>query len=303
MTKFLNLNLIFSLFVCAFLFCGVNVAWAESKSIFSIEPSKDGDFANVTVEPNSFDLKNYINQSFDAIRQKNEAILEFNKKTRKTIADLDKSSKDSIEGNKEKIREFLRKGKSEKTGSDDSSEPGQDIKANDSAVVENVENRPHSEELKKLEKSEIKKIESENEAIERRKKFISYCLDNLRGYPYVTGGSSPKTGFDCSGVVQYAARKSLGIELPRTAQAMYNYSEKVSADEAVPGDLIFFMAGGKISHVGVFLGTDFSEDSFKDKVIFFNSASEPKHRSGTIISSLSEPYWKRHFYGYGRIIK
>lgn len=265
------------IFVFAF-FCTVAGAFSESNSIFSIEPAHEGDFEKVTVEPNSIDLKNYINQSFDAIRQKNEEIIEFNKKTKKTISDLNKSTRDSIEENKEKIREFLRQGKKKN--------------AEDSSVAQQSEATD----------SELERIEGENAAIPSRQKFISYCLDNLRGYPYVLGGSSPKSGFDCSGVVQYAARESLGINLPRTAQEMYNQSEKVSADAVLPGDLIFFKAGGKISHVGVYLGTDESDDSFKGKIIFFNSASDPKYRSGTIISSLSEPYWNRHFFAYGKFI-
>lgn len=303
-------NVSFSRLFCRFvvsvgLFCGVSFASAESKSIFSIEPSVDGDFENVTVEPDSIDLKMYINQTFEAIRAKNEKILEFNKKTEKTVSDLNKSTKDSIDGTKSKIREFLGKNKSE------AEEESSATKASESHGEPNVESATgatiqvaeNGEAVKPLTKSEVKKIESENASIPNRQKFISYCLDNLRGYPYVTGGSSPKTGFDCSGVVQYAARESLGVKLPRTAQAMYNSSKKVSADEALPGDLIFFKAGGKISHVGVYLGTDGADDSFKGKVIFFNSASDPKYRSGTIISSLSEPYWKRHFFGYGKFIE
>ena len=294
----------FSCFLFVFAFLAAGGAFSKEKSIFSVEPSQDGDFADVSVEPSSIDLKNYINQTFEAIRLKNEKILEFNKNTEKSVSDLKKGAKDSVDSKKDKIREFLGQGKSEK----ESPLPIQEGEVQKSesqnlTPLESSENSQIYEEEAPLEESEIKKIKAENASIQKREKFISYCLDNLCGYPYRTGGSSPKTGFDCSGVVQYAARESLGIKLPRTAQAMYNRSEKVPADEALPGDLIFFKAGGKISHVGVYLGTDESNDSFKGKIIFFNSASDPKHRSGTIISSLSEPYWKRHFFGYGKFIE
>lgn len=292
----------FFCFIFIFAVFGAVFGFSKEKSIFSVEPSREGDFADVSVEPSSVDLKNYINKTFDEIRLNNEKIREFNKKTKKTLSDLNKETKDSIDGNNEKIREFLKRGKSKKEGKSESAH--KERKKTESQ--ESVNSAPHGtgnqqnyDETKLLKESEIL---AENAAIQQREKFINYCLDNLRGYPYRTGGSSPQNGFDCSGVVQYAAQESLGIKLPRTAQAMYNQSEKVSADDVLPGDLIFFKAGGKISHVGVYLGTDESDDSFKGKIIFFNSASEPKYRSGTIISSLSEPYWNRHFFGYGKFI-
>lgn len=288
-------------FIFVFAVFGTVGAFPKEKSIFSVEPSREGDFEDVSVEPSSVDLKNYINKTFDEIRLNNEKIREFNKKTKKTLSDLNKETKDSIDGNNEKIREFLKRGKSKKEGGAESAhKEGKKTESQESDFAEPkvTKNQQNYDEQKLLESE----ILAENAAIQKREKFINYCLDNLRGYPYRMGGSSPQNGFDCSGVVQYAAQESLGIKLPRTAQAMYNQSEKVSADDVLPGDLIFFKAGGKISHVGVYLGTDESDDSFKGKIIFFNSASEPKYRSGTIISSLSEPYWNRHFFGYGKFI-
>gem|GEM_PF-2261021 len=258
----------FLLFFSILLISNMTGLAAQSKSIFAVEPAGEGDFYNVTVEPSSIDLKAYINQTFELIRQKNDRILEFNNTTKKNLSDLNKDAKDSIDGKKNEIRDFLGL---EKDKSKDVSAASQE---RDLHEMPDSENPKLAEDEKNLKKSEIKKIEDENAAIPRRQKFISYCLDNLCGYPYVSGGASPKTGFDCSGLVQYAARESLGIKLPRTAQAMYKSSTKISSDEVLPGDLIFF-----------------------------NSASEPKYRSGTIISSLSEPYWKRHFFGYGKFIE
>ena len=293
----------FSCFIFVFAFLGAGGAFSKEKSIFLLEPSREGDFEDVSVEPSSIDLKNYISRTFDAIRLNNDKIREFNRNTEKAVSDLNKGTKDSIDGNNEKILEFLGRGKSEGKGGLSSQQEAESKKSEsqnqDFSEEKITENRQNSVDSKPVGEE---KISAENEAIARREKFINYCLDNLRGYPYRTGGSSPKSGFDCSGVVQYAARESLGIKLPRTAQAMYNQSEKVSADAVLPGDLIFFKAGGKISHVGVYLGTDESDDSFKGKIIFFNSASDPKYRSGTIISSLSEPYWNRHFFAYGKFI-
>ncbi|YAL82223.1 C40 family peptidase [Dermacoccaceae bacterium W4C1] len=68
-------------------------------------------------------------------------------------------------------------------------------------------------------------------------------------YPYVYGGASPETGFDCSGLTQYCCRRN-GLELPRTSSAQYAGATKISADEAEWGDLVFYLDGGSVYHVG-----------------------------------------------------
>ena len=79
------------------------------------------------------------------------------------------------------------------------------------------------------------------------------------GYPYVWGGSSPSTGFDCSGFVCYVLTNSGYADMPRTtAQGIYDRCQRVSADEARPGDIIFFTgtynSGNPVSHVGIYCG-------------------------------------------------
>ena len=76
------------------------------------------------------------------------------------------------------------------------------------------------------------------------------------GYPYVWGGSSPSTSFDCSGFVCYVYTHSGVHNLPRTtATGIYNQCAIVSRSEAKPGDLIFFTktynSDGPVSHVGI----------------------------------------------------
>jgi len=73
------------------------------------------------------------------------------------------------------------------------------------------------------------------------------------GTRYVYGGNSPSTGFDCSGLVQYACRK-VGISVNRSSKAQYNNGYAVSRDELQPGDLVFFSKGSGISHVVIYAG-------------------------------------------------
>jgi hypothetical protein len=76
------------------------------------------------------------------------------------------------------------------------------------------------------------------------------------GVRYQWGGESPQTGFDCSGLVQWAYRKA-GIELPRVTEDQINApgGRPVPADKLLPGDLVFFRnAAGDVHHVGISLG-------------------------------------------------
>lgn len=78
------------------------------------------------------------------------------------------------------------------------------------------------------------------------------------GMPYVYGGSSMETSFDCSGFVYYVFNKC-GYQVPRyTAQGFYNVSIKIPSQDAAPGDLVFFertyQCGERITHIGIYIG-------------------------------------------------
>lgn len=110
------------------------------------------------------------------------------------------------------------------------------------------------------------------------------------GRPYVWGGSNPSQGFDCSGLVQWAFAKA-GIQLPRTAAEQFNVVVPISAEEAKPGDLVFFYgtygAPSHVSHVGVFTG---------------NGKMYNANGSGVGYSDITTGYWAEHRPTFGRII-
>lgn len=109
------------------------------------------------------------------------------------------------------------------------------------------------------------------------------------GYPYVWGGSSPSTSFDCSGFVCWVYTQSGVANIPRTtAQGIYNQCAPVSASEAKPGDIIFFTgtydSGSPVSHVGIYVGNG----------MMLHCGSPIQY------ASIHSPYWKKHFYAFGR---
>lgn len=87
----------------------------------------------------------------------------------------------------------------------------------------------------------------------RIQKMLQGAL-NLLGTPYRWGGTTPQ-GFDCSGLVGYVFRTTLGIDLPRISRDIATRGERVARDQLAEGDLVFFSrTGGRIDHVGIYLG-------------------------------------------------
>lgn len=115
---------------------------------------------------------------------------------------------------------------------------------------------------------------------------------DLLGTPYRKSGTSPETGFDCSGFVGHVFRVADDIELPRTAQDIYRaYETDVPIAELAPGDLLFFRigrAGRAIDHVAIAVG---------DNRFIHAPASGGLVR----IESLAVPYWSRRLIGVRRV--
>ncbi|MBN1518741.1 MAG: C40 family peptidase [Spirochaetales bacterium] len=106
------------------------------------------------------------------------------------------------------------------------------------------------------------------------------------GTPYRYGGET-SAGMDCSGFVM-TSFKDIGIMAPRVSSAYAAFGSTVK-DELRPGDILLFGDAGGIFHVGIYLG---------DRM-FIHAASDGP-RTGVIMSSLDESYWKRHYKGARR---
>ena len=84
-------------------------------------------------------------------------------------------------------------------------------------------------------------------------------VETFMGPHYRYGGSSPSTGFDCSGLTQYVYHH-LGKSIPRTAEAQFEYFKPISRSQAWGGDLVFFHEtsdpNSAVYHVGIYEGSN-----------------------------------------------
>jgi cell wall-associated NlpC family hydrolase len=110
------------------------------------------------------------------------------------------------------------------------------------------------------------------------------------GYPYVWGGSSPSTSFDCSGFVSWVLNHcGAGWNVGRLgAQGLYNICTPVSSANAQPGDLVFFVGTYDtpgVSHVGIYVGDG----------VMLHCGDPIKY------SNIETSYWQSHLYAFGRL--
>lgn len=112
---------------------------------------------------------------------------------------------------------------------------------------------------------------------------------SLIGTPYRYGGTSPGTGFDCSGFVGHVYKHTLGKSLPRSSEEMSRVGVAQKSNSLKPGDLVFYNTLNKtFSHVGIYLGDG----------QFIHSPSSGK---SVAIVNMKEQYWLKRYNGARRI--
>jgi cell wall-associated NlpC family hydrolase len=107
------------------------------------------------------------------------------------------------------------------------------------------------------------------------------------GARYVWGGSSPASGFDCSGLTSWAWKQA-GTTIARTSRDQYAATTRIKPTDLQPGDLVFYAADGvTISHVAMYVGDD--------RIVHARNTT-----TGVLMSQLST-YWTSQRVGYGRV--
>lgn len=111
----------------------------------------------------------------------------------------------------------------------------------------------------------------------------------LLGTPYRWGGNTPDSGFDCSGLVSYVFRTTLGIELPRVSREMARTGIPIRDRAALAaGDLVFFGRKGRVDHVGIYLGDG-------------RFVHAPRKGRDVTVSRLDSGYWANKFLSARRV--
>ncbi|TAN30344.1 MAG: peptidoglycan endopeptidase [Castellaniella sp.] len=120
------------------------------------------------------------------------------------------------------------------------------------------------------------------------KTMVSTAMRFL-GVKYRFGGDTPKEGFDCSGLVAYAAEKSLGLKLPRSARDQAQTGTSVGRGDLRRGDLVFFNTlGRRYSHVGIYLG----DHKF---------VHAPRSGASIRVDDMDMAYWRSRYNGARRL--
>ena len=138
----------------------------------------------------------------------------------------------------------------------------------------------------------VEEVDAETAAGSGKGQSIADLALTYVGYRYVYGGSSPSTGFDCSGLTHYVCAQH-GFSINRTASTQLQNGVSVAWSDLQPGDLVFFKkpgstSGKPASHVGVYIGNR-----------QFVHASD--YGVGVIVSNLSDAYYTTGFVGARRI--
>ena len=107
---------------------------------------------------------------------------------------------------------------------------------------------------------------------------VTIAAVGLVGTPYRYGGNTPRSGFDCSGLVDYVYEAAAGVALPRTVSRLQYWGQPVSRDDLRSGDLILFGRSGDATHIGIYVGNA-------------NFVHAPSTGGTVRLDSLNSRYW------------
>jgi cell wall-associated NlpC family hydrolase len=112
----------------------------------------------------------------------------------------------------------------------------------------------------------------------------------LLGINYKFGGNTPETGFDCSGLVRYVFKEAFGLSLPRRAEEISQKGQRISVEQLVPGDLVFFNTLKRtFSHVGIYIGNN-------------QFVHAPSSGNVVRVENIDKSYWQQRFDGARRLL-
>ena len=155
--------------------------------------------------------------------------------------------------------------------------PGASALATATTAIASPDTAPLASQLQALQAAQAAPSTSE------KMKSVLQRAFSLLGTPYRWGGTSPDTGFDCSGLVGYVFR-TIGIDLPRVSREMVGAGAPVNDRAALAeGDLVFFgRNGSRIDHVGIYVG----DGKF---------LHAPRTGRDVTVSSLASGYWAQKY--------
>lgn len=119
---------------------------------------------------------------------------------------------------------------------------------------------------------------------------LGVYAQSLVGIRYKYGGSSPDTGFDCSGFVSHVFRQTSGVDLPHSSEEISRIGLEIGVNKLRVGDLVFFNTlHRKFSHVGIYLGDN-------------RFIHAPSTTTGSVrTDNMREDYWEKRYDGARRI--
>ena len=120
---------------------------------------------------------------------------------------------------------------------------------------------------------------------------ISIAAIGLVGVPYRYGGNTPKSGFDCSGLIGYVYKNAANKKIPRTTDEIGKIGQSLGNQTPAPGDLVFFNTqGSPHSHVGIYVG----------KGRFVHAPS----KGGTVrLEKITSSYWSKRYTEARRVVQ